>query len=391
MFCGFIALFVGLGIGRFAYSPLIPVIINNHWMNLRHANTVASSLFWGYFLSLVFLNRLLEKYDPVKLIKTSILIIGISFLSTSFNLGYIWFVMWFLTIGLSTGIIFVKAPTYILSFFNERDKGKASGLIFTGVGAGIVFSGLTSYLLAYLNLFTVWLLISAISLALTIIIWNIWPENPSLEISNDNKTPETNKKYKMNSKSNIRLSIFSYGFFRLGLLALAIYFSEFIFKYYVTAPQHIVSISWILFGIGIIVGSYFFGFLSKHIGIKAALILALAFASSAIFLLTFKPAPWGVYMLIFIAGMGGASPTALFCSIISLASSPEKTCCHWRNVLLSGAIALAAGTTFFNWLLRVITYSDLFYIASFAILLSIVFALFLSESQLFADKITKSL
>ena len=378
IFCGFIALFVGLGIGRFAYSPLIPSIINNHWMNLSEANTVASSLFWGYFFSLVFLNKLVKQYDSVKLIKISVLLIGISFLATSFNLGYIWFMIWFLAIGLNTGIIFIKVPTYILSFFNERDKGKASGLIFTGVGAGIVFSGLMSYLLVYLNLFTIWLLISVILLTLAIIIWNIWPKTPSSKISNNNETPKTNKKYRMHSKSNIRLSIFSYGFFRLGLLALAIYFSEFIYKYYMNAPQHLVSISWILFGIGIIVGSYFFGFLSKHIGIKLALILALACTASAIFLLTFKPTPWGIYILIFIAGMGGASPTALFCSIISLVSPQKTTSYHWKNVLLSGAIALAIGTTLFNWLLHVITYSELFYIASFAVLISIVFVLFLS-------------
>ncbi len=379
MLCGFMALFVGLGIGRFAYSPLIPSIINNHWMNLSHANTVASCLFWGYFLSLVILNRLFKKFDSVKLIKISVLLVGISFFATSFNLGYMWFMVWFLIMGLNTGIIFIKAPTYILSFFNERDKGKASGLMFTGVGAGIVFSGLTSYLLVYLSLFTIWLIISAISLALGIIIWNIWPTNHSLEISSDKKTSKINKKYRMNFKRNIRLSIVSYGFFRFGSLALAIYFSEFIYKYYVNSPQHLVSISWILFGIGIIAGSYLFGFLSKHIGIKLALILALAFASAAIFLLTFKPAPWGLYILIFIAGMGGASPTALFCSIISLVSPPEKTYYHWKNVLLSGAIALAIGTTFFNWLLRAITYSELFYIASFALLISIVFVLFLSE------------
>ena len=378
IFCGFCALFIGLGIGRFAYSPLIPSVVNDHWLRLFNANTIASCLFWGYFTSLIVTNRLLKRIDTVKILRINMLLIACSFLATSFYHAYLWFMVWFCVIGFNTGVIFLKAPTYILSFVNEKDKGRVSGIMFTGVGASIIFSGIASYFLLYLRLQTVWLIIGIIPILLLIITWNKWPTRKNIVDLNANQKSQNNNQ-KTKHQKNITLSIISYGLFRLGFLGVAVYLSEFIYHYYANSPQSILSLSWILFGVGIIVGSYFFGFLSHHIGIKSALIAALAFAFIATFLLAFRPLSWQVYILIFIAGMGGASPTALFCSLISIVSVQDKIYDNWKNVLLAGAVALALGATMYNKLLVYISYAELFYIAGFALLLSVVLAFFLTH------------
>jgi predicted MFS family arabinose efflux permease len=373
--CGFCALFIGLGIGRFAYSPLIPSVVRYNWLSLSNANDAAGFLFWGYFVSLIISPMLLKKINTVKSLKAGMLLISISFLATSVIHNPIWFTLWFFIIGFNTGIIFIKTPTFILSFVNDKEKGHVSGIIFTGVGVGIIFSGIVSYLVVYLDLHIVWILLSIISLLLLIITWNKWPDSEKAPIISENSH---HNKYKTHNK-NIKLSIISYGLFRFGFLAVAVYFSEFIFKYYSGSPRIIVSLSWILFGVGIITGSFFFGYLSKHIGIKSSLVTALIFGFTATILIGFRPSYLIIYILAFIAGMGGASPTALFCGLVSSISEPEKIYHNWRNVLLGGAIALSLGATLFNRLLNYITYSDLFYIAGTALFVSIILTLFLNN------------
>ncbi len=377
IFCGFCALFIGLGIGRFAYSPLIPSVVKYNWLSLSNANDAAGFLFWGYFVSLILSARLLKNVDTVKSLKVSMLLIAISFFATSVIHNFIWFALWFLIIGFNTGTIFIKTPTFILSLASEESKGHVSGIMFTGVGIGIIFSGIISYLVVFLDLHIVWIILSIISLLLLIITWNKWPASGNAQTIPKNSC---HKKYKTHNK-NIKLSIISYGFFRLGFLAVAVYFSEFIFQYYPSSPHIIVSLSWILFGIGIIAGSFFFGYLSKYIGIKSSLTIALIFGLAATIIIGFRPPYLIIYILVFIAGLGGASPTALFCGLVSTISEPEKVYHNWRNVLIAGAIALSLGTTLFNRLLNYITYFELFYIAGTALFAALILTIFLNTKS----------
>ncbi|MCP4177276.1 MAG: YbfB/YjiJ family MFS transporter [bacterium] len=383
IFCGFSALFIGLGIGRFAYSPLIPSVVKYNWLTLPNANDAAGFLFWGYFASLILSSMLLKNISTVKSLKVSMLLISISFLATSVIHNFIWLALWFLIIGFNTGIIFIKTPTFILSFVKEKEKGHVSGIMFTGVGIGIIFSGIISYLVVYLDLHIVWILLSIIPLLLLIITWNKWPALENALSRPEKSFPNKNKTY----NKNIKLSIISYCLFRFGFLAIAVYFSEFIFQYYPSSPHIIVSLSWILFGVGIITGSFFFGYLSKHVGIKSSLITSLICGFTATILIGFRPSYLIIYLLVFIAGMGGASPTALFCGLVSTISKPEKIYHNWRNVLIGGAIALSLGTTLFNRLLNFITYYDLFFIAGMALFISIILTLFLNnKTKLELDK-----
>ena len=46
-FAGLAALFVGIGLGRFGYPPLIPVIVNEGLVSANAANTGAATNFLG--------------------------------------------------------------------------------------------------------------------------------------------------------------------------------------------------------------------------------------------------------------------------------------------------------------------------------------------------------
>ncbi len=50
---GFAGLGVGIGLLRFAYSPIVPSLIEHQWATVSQAVWLGSSNFWGYLAGVV--------------------------------------------------------------------------------------------------------------------------------------------------------------------------------------------------------------------------------------------------------------------------------------------------------------------------------------------------
>eukprot|EP01035_Chromulina_nebulosa_P012631 gene12631-16835_t len=50
---GFCASFVSIGLARFAYTPLLPAIIANHWFNADAAVYLAAANLAGYLIGVI--------------------------------------------------------------------------------------------------------------------------------------------------------------------------------------------------------------------------------------------------------------------------------------------------------------------------------------------------
>src|SRR3546814_12671524 len=65
----------------------------------------------------------------------------VAFFASATPISFVWFFVWRFVSGLTGGSLMVLAAPTILPFVPEKRRGLAAGLIFSGVGSGIVLSG----------------------------------------------------------------------------------------------------------------------------------------------------------------------------------------------------------------------------------------------------------
>lgn len=147
---GISALIVVHGLGRFAFTPLLPYLVHDQVINLRQGAFLATLNYLGYLIGAVmavFLThpRLLKKFLLLGLM-VNMLSIAMPILIQGYT-AFSW--IRFLN-GLSNGLVFVLAPALLLEWLVEHGKRHLSGLVYLGVSIGLI---LDSVLIDWLSNF----------------------------------------------------------------------------------------------------------------------------------------------------------------------------------------------------------------------------------------------
>lgn len=172
---GIVTLAVAMGIGRFAYTPMIPVMEHDAGLSVATAGALATANLAGYFIgaSLAMhpiaqgLRLAIVRWSLVGAVVTTALMAGPS---------VTWLALRFLT-GACSGFVLVFASSIVLERAAAEHKPAWPPLFFTGVGLGIAFSGVAVPGLAIYGSRVAWIGIAAIgALAVLATIW--WFTDP---------------------------------------------------------------------------------------------------------------------------------------------------------------------------------------------------------------------
>ncbi|PKR85359.1 YbfB/YjiJ family MFS transporter [Heyndrickxia camelliae] len=184
---GILSLIIATGIGRFAYTPILPLMQKDLSFSDTVAGYIASSNYAGYLLGAVLASAI-----PLKKHRTVILRIClvISILTTAvMGLTYshlLWYVLRFLS-GVSSAFMLILASGIVLDKLAFLNRTNWSGLFYGGVGLGICLS---SMFIPRLNrLFHwegTWTGLAVVSAILAFFVW-IWLDDHSNTAGNKTK------------------------------------------------------------------------------------------------------------------------------------------------------------------------------------------------------------
>ncbi len=137
---GCLALVVAMGIGRFAYTPLLPLMIEEGRLTMAGGGIIASIHFFGYWtgaLAAVRLRRLSVSTLLAALAGVGIVSIGMALMSSYAA----WLVLRFLA-GALSAVVLVFVGSTIVRQLNLAGQSELQGWVFSGVGIGIMLVGL---------------------------------------------------------------------------------------------------------------------------------------------------------------------------------------------------------------------------------------------------------
>ncbi|BFL70207.1 MFS transporter [Moraxella osloensis] len=131
------ALAVAMGIGRFAFTPILPLMIQEGTVHLAQTAWLSSSNYIGYLVGA--LSLLKSKRHPLFVMLGLSLVTLTTWLASLSSFGWL-LVLRFLA-GVASAWVLVSISAFAINWLKSR-RVASSGLIYTGVGIGITLTGL---------------------------------------------------------------------------------------------------------------------------------------------------------------------------------------------------------------------------------------------------------
>lgn len=177
---GMLALAVAMGIGRFAFTPLLPMMLHDGVIALPQASWLATANYLGYWLGAIACAAqpwVWARLNGKGLAMTGVIRFGLA-ATVALTLGMAlpwsagWATLRFLA-GLASAMVFVYTSGWCLAQLAALHAPRLSGLIYVGPGLGILVSGLsaTAMVANQLSAATGWVISGALALVLTLAIW----------------------------------------------------------------------------------------------------------------------------------------------------------------------------------------------------------------------------
>jgi MFS family permease len=151
-FAGLVSLAVAMGIGRFAFTPLLPMMLAERSVDLAGASLLASANYLGYLvgaLACTFQPWIWRRFgrpatlNGPRLVRGGLVATALLTVGMALHLPGAWILLRFFA-GVASAVVFLYTSGWCLEQLARRGQSAMGALIYVGPGAGIVASGLAA-------------------------------------------------------------------------------------------------------------------------------------------------------------------------------------------------------------------------------------------------------
>jgi len=166
---GLIALAVAMGIGRFAFTPILPMMEADAGLTLKAAGWLAAANYLGYLLGALSAARLPRAWA----IRGSLLLIAVVTFAMGVTDSFALQLLLRLLAGVASAWVLVHVSAWALDRLHAFGRADASGTVYAGVGIGIAGAGLLCIALmaAHADSMRTWQVFGVVSLVFTAATW----------------------------------------------------------------------------------------------------------------------------------------------------------------------------------------------------------------------------
>ena len=168
---------VALGIGRFAFTPLLPLMLHGGGLDIRHGGWLASCNYAGYFAGALTCAAL--RVEPARMVRVGLAVTVLLTLAMGVTSHFwIWAIVRF-TAGVVSAWTFVFASQWGLRRLAELGSHQWGGVIYTGPGFGIIATGLFVSIAGRLGATVGWLGFGVAAAVLSALVWRVFVAVPA--------------------------------------------------------------------------------------------------------------------------------------------------------------------------------------------------------------------
>lgn len=264
---GLAATLIGNGLGRFAYTPLIPALIAAGWFAPEDAVYLAAANLAGYLVGAMSARRIALTFTDTVGARVAMLVTVASLVACAFPLGFAWYAVWRFLAGVTGGVLMVLAVPMVLAITPPERRGRVAGVVITGVGTGVAMTGTVVPALAQYGLNVVWLTLAFLAALLTVYAWFALPRSAPLASG----PPAAGARL----TGPTALLLAAYACDALGFIPHTVFWVDYIAR---GLGQGLSAGGgqWVLVGLGAASGPFLVGLLAERIGFGPAYIFGMA-------------------------------------------------------------------------------------------------------------------
>ena len=260
---GLVSLGVAMGIGRFAFTPLLPMMLADGVVDLPTASWLASANYLGYLVGALLCTfqpwiwrRLGNPAAPraTLLVRAGMVATVLLTLGMALHLPAAWPALRFFA-GIASALVFVYTSGWCLSRLAAAGVPAMGALIYTGPGAGIMLSGLAASAMVALkgSASLGWLIFGMLAAVLTALVWPVFHGSAEAAAPLARAHQPAGRMRLRQGRAEVVLLTLAYGLAGFGYIITATFLP-------VIARQALPGSAWLdlfwpIFGLGVIAGA----------------------------------------------------------------------------------------------------------------------------------------
>ncbi len=263
---GLVALGVAMGIGRFAFTPLLPMMLAEGSVGLAGASLLASANYLGYLLGALACTfqpwiwrrlRWTATVDGPLLVRAGLVATALLTLGMAVHAPGAWVVLRFAA-GVASAIVFLYTTGFCLEQLTLRGVPSMGALIYIGPGLGIAASGLAATALVQMEAPAAagWRTFGVLAAALTAGVWRVFDARHAAKAAAaqaGGAAPAQQATASASSQETGLLTL-AYGLAGIGYIISATFLP--VIARQALAQSHWLDLFWPLFGAGVMLGAF---------------------------------------------------------------------------------------------------------------------------------------
>jgi predicted MFS family arabinose efflux permease len=169
---GLAALAVAIGIGRFAFTPLLPAMQEDFGVTVAQGGWLASANYVGYLLGALAAVRV--DLRPASAVRTGLAAIAAATIAMGLTHRFDAWMALRAVAGFASAWVLVYVSAWALEELASQGRGDLGGVVYAGVGAGIFAAGAACLALFHFRFDSsqAWIALGAAALLFAIALWN---------------------------------------------------------------------------------------------------------------------------------------------------------------------------------------------------------------------------
>lgn len=303
---GTLALAAAMGIGRFAYTPLLPPLRDALGWTVAQAGDVAAANFLGYVLGALAAAAPAQAPSRLRWLAAAFAASAATTLAGAGAASFeAWLVVRFLS-GVASAFCLVITTAVVIEFLARTGAPQWGALHFAGVGTGIVLSVLVieAARLAGASVFAQWAALGACAAALLAAAWRVARAIPARPIAATRSAAAAPP-----SGSPLARLIIAYGLFGFGYVVTATFIVAMARE--LEGARWLEPLTWVVVGLCAAASIVVWQRIARRLGTYGALRLAYAVEAAGVLLAGYAAGPLAVVV-------GGALLGGTFVAITAL-------------------------------------------------------------------------
>src|SRR5437762_11194729 len=170
---GLAALAVAMGIGRFAVTPILPMMQADHGISVAQGGWLASAYYLGYLAGSLFAKHTIIPARTA--IRIGLVLIAACTLAMGIEHHFAAWLILRAIPGFASALVLVVVSAWALPRLAHAARENLSGTVYAGVGTGIMFAGLACLVMVRTGASSdkAWIVLGMTAVGVTIAIWRV--------------------------------------------------------------------------------------------------------------------------------------------------------------------------------------------------------------------------